>query len=224
MGYAESSWQRHSSRDQIRASMMLGAIFLSLFVSAFVLGAMLRGEMSPWAWTEFSIDSAKHGISDAFFVTALYLVFYASLVFLPYCVLRFVFWVSFINGAPQRADVIDDVSARVGLGALALACGIFLLTFLNSVLAFLRAAPTDVWSGWLPILCFGVSVVLVIGGVGSIRKEVAKIRVTMLDDSFVVNKCSRCGHMWASKAKEIERRSIRDLWNSTETAGGYPLE
>lgn len=225
MGHAEPYWQGRSRGEQFRAAMMLGAIVVSLFVTAFLLGAMLRHEMSPWVLTQFSIDSAKHGTGDAVFVTVFYLVFYATLVFWPYCVLRIAFWVTFMNGSHHSENVIDDVSAKVGLGALALACGIFLLTFLNSVLAFLNAAPTETWNGWLVILCFGLSVLLVIVGVGRIRREVAKIRVTMPHDAFVVNKCSRCGHMWASKAKDIERRAIQDRWNTTEdSAGGYPLD
>ena len=115
------------------------------------------------------------------------------LSFWPYCVLRIAFWVTFMNGSHHSENVIDDVSAKVGLGALALACGIFLLTFLNSVLAFLNAAPTETWNGWLVILCFGLSVLLVIVGVGRIRREVAKIRVTMPHDAFVVNKCLGVG-------------------------------
>jgi hypothetical protein len=181
--------------------------------------------MSPWVLTQFSIDATKHGTGDAVFLTVLYSVFYATLVFWPYCVLRFVFVMTFMNGSHHSENVIDDVTVKTGLGALALACGILLLTFLDSVLAFLSAAPTETWNGWLVIISFGSSVLLVIAGVGIIRKEVAKTRVTLPHGAFVVNKCSRCGHMWASKAIDIERRAMQDRWNTTvDSAGGYPLD
>lgn len=181
--------------------------------------------MSPWAWVQFDIESTKHGSRDALVGLMFYLGFYASLVFLPYSLLRFLFWVAFLNHAPANEAALDTASVRTANSALALACGVLLLTFLKSELAFARAIPSDVWNGWLLIGAVGAAMFLAIGAIGMLRREIQKLRVALSHDVYVVCSCSNCRHIWATPAKTLESRWIRDEFAAIrQSAGGYPIE
>ena len=225
MGRAESYPDQRSPYAEMAAIAMMVVTLVALFVCAGMWGGMLRHEMSPWAWVQFRIDSARHGSSDASLTMLFYLGFYVSLVFLPYSLLRFLFWLAFLNNEPANEAALDPVAVRTATGALALASGVLLFTFLNNELAFARAVPSETWNGWLLIGALGSALFLVIGSMGMLRREIQKLRVVLSHDAYVICRCSKCDHMWAAPAKSLGNRWIRDEFATIkQSAGGYPIE
>jgi hypothetical protein len=107
------------------------------------LGSIYRGELPLWAWEEVTRDAVKNGSIDAALVLYLYLVFYSSLITIPYCVLccRYSDAESGWNGNFRGSRLVLS-------GWLATSC----FLFADPLFAFIHSLPSEVWNGWLLIL------------------------------------------------------------------------
>jgi len=110
-----------------------------LVVFPWHLGAIYRHEQSLWVWTAYARAMERHGQADALLTAYTYLVFYSSLIAIPYVGL----------GARYRAAGPPAVKAefrtyRILISAW-LAATFLLLS--DSCFAFIRNLPTDVWNG-----------------------------------------------------------------------------
>lgn len=138
--------------EQTKAGLQFVGIFVFLVLVVIPLGDVMRGTSSPWVWRELSNHRHVTGPVDATLAILMYSAFYSLGFVLPY-VLASVFSFARRLGSAQHEGVPDvrpdQRSARLYFSAATL---VLYLLFLDSIVAFVRNLPTDVWNGWLLIL------------------------------------------------------------------------
>jgi hypothetical protein len=50
---------------QAKAGLFVAGFFVLLLAAAMIGEGVIRNEISPWAWTQFSVHAKKHGAADA---------------------------------------------------------------------------------------------------------------------------------------------------------------
>ena len=96
---------------QAKAGLTIAGYFVLLMSAAMIGGSIFRNEMSPWAWTQFGIDAARHGTVDALLGVLLYVAFYSMGFVLPWSVLTFTIWLRYVYQT-HRAPAIDMSAVR----------------------------------------------------------------------------------------------------------------
>jgi hypothetical protein len=118
----------------------------AVFVLPLFLGAIYRGEQSLAAWEQYEVEIARHGLGNGVVVVYLYLIFYSTLVALPYAVLG----LRYTSESPDARGYL-----RAGRFMIRLWLAVTFILFAPSTFAFIRNVPSDIWNGWLLILWLG---------------------------------------------------------------------
>jgi hypothetical protein len=192
---------------QARAYLFVVGYFVLLLSAAMIGGSVVRGEMSPWAWTQFGVDARRHGTGDALFGVLLYLAFYSMGYLIPWSVLSFATWSRYVNQTPKVRGVS---MSRVRAGVLLSSAGCFVafIVLLESEIAFLRSLPTELWNGWGLILASAASAFLLLAGVRSLWTEESRTWVRVRPSAEIFCSCPKCGHEWKSSADRLRTHNI----------------
>jgi hypothetical protein len=81
---------------QAKAGLFVAGFFVLLLAAAVIGEGVIRNEISPWAWTQFSVHAKKHGAADALLGVLLYLAFYSMGFVIPWSVLSFATWSRYV--------------------------------------------------------------------------------------------------------------------------------
>ena len=84
---------------KLAKQIILALYGIQLFIIVpWFLGAMYRGEISPYVWRVYSRDLELHGARDAAFLVYTYVLFYSAFIFFPYIAIKAAY-------KPHRHDV-----------------------------------------------------------------------------------------------------------------------
>jgi len=146
--------QKHKTALKGFASVIL------ILIAAPTTGFVVRGEWSPWVWEELKNQLVSPTLVNQIFTDVFYAAFYLMGFFLPYWVITFVLFLRRARSA--TSEDVDSITTddRAGRLFLSLSMLILYLLLLKSILAFIRALPTDEWNGWLLILGIAMSAIL----------------------------------------------------------------
>src|SRR5437773_2530459 len=123
-----------------RIILALYGIQLFIIVPWF-LGAMYRGEISPYVWRVYSRDLELHGARDAAFLVYTYVLFYSAFIFFPYIAIKAAY-------KPHRHDVGIVL-------ILSLWFPITFLVFGDPIFLFLRTSPSFIFVvAWAALTLF----------------------------------------------------------------------
>lgn len=192
---------------QTKAGLFVAGYFVLLLAAAMIGGSVFRNEMSPWAWTQFSVDAERHGAGDALLGVLLYLAFYSMGFVIPWSVLSFATWSRYVNQRREIAGInLGAVRARVRLTSLG--CLIAFVVLLDSETAFLRSLPTALWNGWFLILSTAASGYLVLEGILGLWSEELKTWVRVRPSDAIACRCPKCGNEWSFSADRLRTHNI----------------
>ncbi|MBZ5666740.1 MAG: hypothetical protein LAO30_19320 [Acidobacteriia bacterium] len=129
---------------------MLGSFALVLLaVSA--AGSIVRGEWSPWIWEELESRHVAPSFADQLVTVLWYVAFYSVGFLIPYWLTTFVLFMARHHAAGLNEVPPMPINHRSGRLFLSLSTLVLFLLLMDSIVAFVRALPTEEWNGWLLI-------------------------------------------------------------------------
>jgi hypothetical protein len=108
---------------------------------------------------------AKGGLDAAVTTMAFYLANYAMFFFFPWWLFSFALFLKYNEESAGGEHTKGWQSIRTGAASVSLGIAVLSVGFLDSVVAFSRNLPTDLFNGWYLILVGLLSIALLFSGI-----------------------------------------------------------
>jgi hypothetical protein len=158
-------------------------LFQVLAFALLIISQFLNYEKSLWIITAYNEALELHGISDAIFVIYVYLIFYSSLIFVPYWIFTFIYDDIYISKISKKLlDEHNEIEIYAYKGFVLIISIWFCFSFFffsEPIKQFLKYIPTETWNGWLLMIWFGITFIALVS-FSLIRKK-HKIIKKLLD-------------------------------------------
>jgi hypothetical protein len=140
-----------TSMDKAKRTMQILSLGVLVLLAPIMVGDVVRGDLSPWVWEELKNRHFAPSFAEQLFVVVSYLAFYSLGFFVPYLLTTFVLYMGRRVPFSVKDPPPMPSNHRSGRLFLSLSTLVLFLLLLDSVIAFVRALPTEKWNGWLLI-------------------------------------------------------------------------